>query len=176
MHKRRNPAVGCHGVGETSAFSGWMKFPTGRNSKTHSWYWPSKPSGDMQWQQCSRERSSSLPIVAFGTRSERHGKFRHVPRERALSLSREVLHLSSPKADSRAARTSPGRSQNMKQCASIQRRTSCINTKKDKPMSQQRREQSPRQESNDSRRSLANTNKEETKRDEEASMCSKDVI
>ena len=37
---------------------------------------------------------------------------------------REVLHLSSPKADSGAARTSPGRSQKMKQCASRQRRTS----------------------------------------------------
>ena len=30
---------------------------------------------------------------------------------------REVLHLSSPKADSGAARTSPGRVQKMKQCA-----------------------------------------------------------
>ena len=53
--------------------------------------------------------------------------------------------------------------------------TVCINTKKDKPMSQQRREQSPRQGSNDSRRSLANTSKQETKRDKEASMGSKDV-
>ena len=37
---------------------------------------------------------------------------------------REVLHLSSPKADSGAAWTSPGRSQEMKRYASTQRRTS----------------------------------------------------
>ena len=41
---------------------------------------------------------------------------------------RERLHLSSPEADSGAARTSPGR---------FQRLNSVITTKKDKPMDQQ---------------------------------------
>ena len=48
--------------------------------------------------------------------------------------------------------------------ADPKRENSVINTKEDKPMSQQRREQSPRQGSNDSHRSLANTSKQETKR------------
>ena len=43
--------------------------------------------------------------------------------------------------------------------------TGCINTKKGKPMSQERREQSPSQGSYDFRRTLANTSKQETKRD-----------
>ena len=75
--------------------------------------------------------------------------------ERERERERERLHLSSPGADSGAARTSPGRSQ---------RRNSVINTKKDKPMSQQRREQSPRQRSNDSHQSPASTSKQETER------------
>ena len=96
-------------------------------------------------QESKRERECYTPGVSTPFQSHRDdaGAAR-------TEREREILHLSSPEADSGAARTSPGRSQ---------RWNSVINTKKDKPMSQQRREQSLRQGSNYSHQSLANTRK-----------------
>ena len=114
----------------------------------------------------SRARRSRRQYAPNVLALHRACRSRRSPSTSREERERERLHLSSPEADAGAARTSPGRSQ---------RRNSVINTKKDKPMSQQRREQSPRQGSNDSHRSPASTSKQETKGDQEASMCSKDV-
>ena len=85
----------------------------GLASRSHGLFFPSRP----QPHQPDKHPVGLVP-THHGARHSAVSWIAYLERER------EVLHLSSPKADSGAARTSPGGSQKMKQCASIQRETS----------------------------------------------------